>query len=52
MTVEQYMYAMAIDKKAVNGSIKFVLLKELGQAFVTADYDPDLLAQTLSDWCR
>ncbi|MCP4185994.1 MAG: 3-dehydroquinate synthase [Gammaproteobacteria bacterium] len=52
MTIEQYMHAMAIDKKAVNGSIKFVLLKELGRAFVTVDYDPDLLEQTLSDWCR
>ncbi len=49
ITVERYMQAMTIDKKAVNGSIKFVLLKKLGRAFITADYDPASLEQTLSN---
>ncbi|MCP3687703.1 MAG: 3-dehydroquinate synthase [Gammaproteobacteria bacterium] len=49
MTVAQYLQTMAIDKKAVNGSIKFVLLKKLGQAFVTDDYQQDSLEQTLSN---
>ncbi|MCP4492932.1 MAG: 3-dehydroquinate synthase [Gammaproteobacteria bacterium] len=49
ITVELYMQAMAIDKKALNGSIKFVLLKKLGQAFITDDYDQDSLEQTLSN---
>jgi len=48
MTVEQYMQAMAIDKKTVDGKIRFVLLQALGKAIVTADYDPDLLAATLA----
>ncbi len=48
MTVDQYMNAMSIDKKAVNGTIKFILLKSLGEAIVTSDYDPDLLNQTLT----
>jgi len=47
MTVEKYMNAMAIDKKTINGSIKFVLLEALGKAIVTSDYDPELLKQTL-----
>ena len=47
MTVEKYMNAMAIDKKTVNGTIKFVLLEALGKAIVTSDYDPELLKQTL-----
>jgi len=47
MTVDQYMNAMSIDKKAVNGTLKFVLLKSLGKAIVTSDYDPALLKQTL-----
>ena len=37
----------AIDKKVDRGIIKFVLLKQLGEAIVTADYDPKLLEKTL-----
>ena len=47
MTVDQYMNAMSIDKKVINGTIKFVLLKGLGEAIVTSNYDPALLKQTL-----
>ena len=49
MTVEQYMQAMSIDKKVTNGVIKLVLLKDLGEAIVTSDYDPELLKQTLNN---
>ena len=47
MTVEKYMDIMAIDKKVDLGVIKFVLLKQLGGAIITADYNADLLKQTL-----
>lgn len=47
MTVDQYMDIMAIDKKVDRGVIKFVLLRQLGQAIVSSDYDPQLLQQTL-----
>ncbi len=47
MSVDDYMQAMAIDKKALNGTIKLVLLKKLGEAVVTSDYDPALLEKTL-----
>ena len=49
MSIEDYMRIMAIDKKAVNGTIKFILLKALGKAVVTAEYDPALLQQTLTE---
>ncbi|MCP4076121.1 MAG: 3-dehydroquinate synthase [Gammaproteobacteria bacterium] len=47
MTIDNYMQAMSIDKKVDRGIIKFVLLKRLGEAVVTADYDPQLLQKTL-----
>jgi 3-dehydroquinate synthase len=47
MTIDQYMNAMSIDKKVIDGTIKFILLKGLGEAVVTSDYDPALLKQTL-----
>ncbi len=48
MTIEKYMNIMAIDKKVDRGVIKFVLLKALGQAVISSDYDADLLQQTLA----
>lgn len=47
MTIDQYMNIMAIDKKVDQGVIKLILLKDLGQAFVSSDYDPELLKHTL-----
>ena len=47
MSVDDYMQAMAIDKKTLDGTIKLVLLKKLGEAVVTSDYDPALLEKTL-----
>ena len=47
MNVEKYMSAMAIDKKTLNGAIKLVLLKKLGEAIVTSEYEPALLQKTL-----
>jgi len=48
MTVEQYLDVMAIDKKTIGGRINLVVLRALGEAFITADYDPLKLDQTLS----
>ena len=48
MTLDDYMNAMAIDKKTLDGKIKLILLKALGEAIITSDYDRELLEQTLS----
>ncbi len=48
ITVEQYLDAMAIDKKNVDGKIKLVLLNALGDAFITDEYNHDKLLQTLT----
>ncbi len=49
MSASQFLDAMAIDKKAVDGQIKLVLLRALGEAFVTSDYDHEKLLETLPD---
>jgi 3-dehydroquinate synthase len=40
--------AMDLDKKAQAGKLRFVLLHELGRAFVTGDYDASRLAEVLT----
>jgi len=47
MTYERFMELMAVDKKVREGKINLVLLKALGEAFVTSDFDPELLRQTI-----
>jgi 3-dehydroquinate synthase len=42
------MDAMRIDKKAKSGRVRFVLLRRIGEAFLTADYPPDALQATLA----
>ncbi|WP_317932195.1 3-dehydroquinate synthase [Halioxenophilus sp. WMMB6] len=44
---EQYLQLMAVDKKVMDGKIRLVLLKGLGEAFVTSDVPRDLLLQCL-----
>jgi len=46
---DAYMSYMGVDKKVEAGRIRFVLLKAIGEAFVTADYPADLLRKTLSE---
>jgi 3-dehydroquinate synthase len=48
MTANQLLEKMAVDKKVKQGKINLVLLKKLGDAFVTQDYSPELLMETLN----
>ena len=49
MSVDTYLEKMAVDKKNVDARIRLVLLKQMGDAIVTADFDPELLRATLND---
>ncbi|KAF0205783.1 MAG: 3-dehydroquinate [Gallionellaceae bacterium] len=44
---EKYMQLMGLDKKVVDGKIRFILLKALGQAVITDEVAIELLGQTL-----
>ena len=48
MSEQQFMDLMSVDKKVVDGGLRLVLLNAIGDAFVTADYQPTLLSQTLT----
>ena len=49
MTVDTYLEKMAVDKKNVDARIRLVLLKSLGEAIITADFDQGLLRETLHE---
>ena len=46
---ERYLDLMGLDKKVVDGKIRFVLQKGIGKTILTSDYDIDALRQTLSN---
>ncbi|HEV2228902.1 MAG TPA: 3-dehydroquinate synthase [Steroidobacteraceae bacterium] len=42
---------MRIDKKVLGGRLRLVLLRRIGNAFLTADYPEDALERTLQAYC-
>jgi len=44
---QRFLELMAVDKKAVDKGLRLVMLKGIGNAIVTGDYDPGLLSATL-----
>ena len=47
MSVEDYTSRMQVDKKVLDGRIRLVLLKRIGEAYITSDIDKGLLTETL-----
>ncbi|AFV00086.1 3-dehydroquinate synthase [Simiduia agarivorans] len=47
MTVDQFLEHMAVDKKVLDGRLRFVLLRRLGQAFTTSDVPVALVQDVL-----
>jgi 3-dehydroquinate synthase len=47
ISVQKFLDVMAVDKKVKQGRINLVLLKKIGNAVVSGDYDPTLLHATL-----
>ena len=48
MRAEDFLKHMAVDKKVLDGQLRLVLLKRLGEAVVTSDFPREVLEATLS----
>jgi 3-dehydroquinate synthase len=47
MTEEHFLEHMAVDKKVIDGRLRLVLLRRMGEAVVTDDYPKEVLQATL-----
>ncbi|MFC6670215.1 3-dehydroquinate synthase [Marinobacterium aestuariivivens] len=47
MTPDAFLSLMAVDKKVLDGRLRLVLLKGIGEALVTSDFPADTLRETL-----
>lgn len=48
MLVNEYLKLMSVDKKVMDGELRLVLLKSIGDAFITSDFSEDYLYRVLS----
>jgi 3-dehydroquinate synthase len=47
MDEARFMDLMAVDKKVIDGGLRLVLLKAIGEALISSDFNPALLSETL-----
>ena len=52
MAHSDFVSAMSVDKKVIDGNIRLILLKALGDAFISDNYDATLLDQVIGDFCQ
>jgi 3-dehydroquinate synthase len=51
MTPDDFVRLMARDKKVAAGRVRLVLMRAIGEAKLTADFDPAKLRETLEHFC-
>jgi 3-dehydroquinate synthase len=48
MNSDDFMRYMSVDKKVLDGSLRLILMKSLGESIVSADFDTDALKRVLA----
>jgi 3-dehydroquinate synthase len=46
--VDRYLELMGLDKKVEGGKLRLILLRRIGQAYVSADFPPQALREVLA----
>ena len=52
ITFSEFISAMSVDKKVIDGSIRLVLLKQIGNALISSGYADSLLHQVVNNYCN
>ena len=50
LSTERFLELMAVDKKVIDGALRLVLLRDIGRAVVSDDFDLGLLGNTLNEY--
>jgi 3-dehydroquinate synthase len=51
ISASEFLSAMSVDKKVIDGSIRLVLMKRLGEAYISDSYQKEQLDQVIGDFC-
>jgi len=49
---QRFRELMAVDKKSIDGRLRLILLKSLGQAVISDDFDDAALTRTLAQYAK
>ena len=52
MSIDDFLTHMQRDKKTRDGQLNLILMKQLGHAVVTSEFDPEAFQQTLAHFCQ
>ncbi|WP_428087550.1 3-dehydroquinate synthase [Candidatus Thioglobus sp.] len=47
----EFFDAMRVDKKAIDGNIRLILMKKLGESYISSSYQKEQLKQIINDFC-
>lgn len=47
----EFLSAMRVDKKVIDGRIRLILMKKLGQSYITDNYQKEQLNRVIGDFC-
>ena len=47
----EFLSAMRVDKKVIDGRIRLILMKKLGQSYITDNYQKEQLDRVIGDFC-
>ncbi|CAC9623915.1 3-dehydroquinate synthase (EC 4.2.3.4) [uncultured Gammaproteobacteria bacterium] len=50
ISYQDFVDAMSVDKKVIDGEVRLVLMKKLGQTFISKDYQKNDLQQVIKDF--
>jgi 3-dehydroquinate synthase len=51
ISASEFLSAMSVDKKVIDGSIRLVLMRRLGEAYISDSYQKKQLDQVIGDFC-
>ena len=52
ISATDFIKAMSLDKKKIDGNIRLILLKKLGEAFICDNYKSSLLNKVIDEFCQ
>ena len=51
ISASEFLSAMSVDKKVIDGNIRLILMKKLGESYISDMYQKEKLDQVIGDFC-
>lgn len=52
INASELLSAMSVDKKVIDGNIRLILMRRLGESYISDNYQKDQLEQVIGDFCQ